>query len=197
MRLRKGLPEISVAMSGNYVESRDKVELKNLTSRIGETEISGWASMARNGKRHLEADLASPRLDLTRFLEEGGGQQGEDESAGGAERHGRETACERAEEEEVRLQRDALGARRAQACRCEAAFRRHEVKLAAGSAEGRRWHADRRRRSTAVRGTREGRHRGHPQRRGQTDIDGRRSRRPRAQSRHQEPARRPRRRRRD
>ena len=65
MKLRKGLPEIPIAMSGNYVESRDKVELKNLKSRIGESEISGWASMARNGTRHIEAELASPGLDLT------------------------------------------------------------------------------------------------------------------------------------
>ena len=52
-------------MSGNYVDSRDKLELKNLKSRIGKTEISGWASMARTGTKHIEADLASPRLDLT------------------------------------------------------------------------------------------------------------------------------------
>ena len=67
MRLRKGLPELPLSISGNIVDSRDKVELKNLKSRIGKTEISGWASMARNGKKHIEADLASPHLDLTPF----------------------------------------------------------------------------------------------------------------------------------
>ncbi len=37
-------------MSGNFVESRDKFELKDFKSRIGKTEISGSASMARNDK---------------------------------------------------------------------------------------------------------------------------------------------------
>ena len=65
MKLRKGLPDKPFAMSGNYLESRDKLELKNLKSSIGKTEISGWASMARTGKKHIEADLASPLIDLT------------------------------------------------------------------------------------------------------------------------------------
>ena len=64
-RLRKGLPDLPLSISGNYVDGRDKVELKNLRSRIGKTEIAGWASMARNGRKHIEADLASPHLDLT------------------------------------------------------------------------------------------------------------------------------------
>jgi uncharacterized protein involved in outer membrane biogenesis len=84
MRLRKGLPEIPLAMSGNFIESRDKLELKNLTSRIGETEISGWASMARNGKRHFEADLASPRLDLTPLSKKEAQSKAKTKSTGGA-----------------------------------------------------------------------------------------------------------------
>ena len=84
MRLRKGLPDMPFSMSGNYVESRDKLELKNLKSRIGKTEISGWASMARNGKKHIEADLASPRLDLTPFCQEGADSEAKTKPAGGA-----------------------------------------------------------------------------------------------------------------
>ncbi len=41
MKLRKGLPDKPFTMSGNYLESRDKLELKNLKSSIGKTEISG------------------------------------------------------------------------------------------------------------------------------------------------------------
>ena len=35
MRLRKGLPEIKFAISGNYLESRNKLELKDFKSRLG------------------------------------------------------------------------------------------------------------------------------------------------------------------
>ncbi len=68
-RLRKALPDVPLSMSGNFIESRDKFELKDFTSRIGETEVSGSASMARNDrdKGRLEAEIASPRLDLTPF----------------------------------------------------------------------------------------------------------------------------------
>ena len=86
-RLRESLPKLPLSMSGVFVESRDKVELKNLKSRIGKTEINGWASMTRTGTKHLEADLASPRLDLTPFFKkdaDGKDAQGDDESAGEA-----------------------------------------------------------------------------------------------------------------
>ena len=59
-------------MSGNYAGSRDKLEVKNLKGRIGESEISARASMVGTGKKRVEIELASPRLDLTPFLAEGG-----------------------------------------------------------------------------------------------------------------------------
>ena len=68
-RLRKGLPDMPFSMSGNFAESRDKLELKDVKSRIGATELSGWASMTRNDKRHVEAEVATPRLDLSQFSE--------------------------------------------------------------------------------------------------------------------------------
>ena len=161
MRLRKGLPELPLSISGNIVDSRDKLELKNLRSRIGKTEISGWASMARKGKKHIEADLASPHLDLTALSKKEADSKATDEVGRRGERlaRGRERACEKAQGK-VRLQRRAHQARRTQACRCEAALRRQGSEARHGNAEGRRWHAGRRRRSTRVRGTREGRHRG-------------------------------------
>ena len=68
LRLRKGLPEIPLAMSGNYVRSREKLELKDIKSRLGETDFSGWASMTRDERRHVEAEVKTARLDLTPFL---------------------------------------------------------------------------------------------------------------------------------
>ncbi len=67
MKLRKGLPDIALAMSGNFVESRDKFEVRDFTSRIGETEVSGSASMMRKEKGRIDVEIASPRLDLTPF----------------------------------------------------------------------------------------------------------------------------------
>lgn len=67
-RLREGLPEIAFSMNGNYAGSRDKVELKDLKGRIGENEISGRALINQTGKRHVEVELASPRIDLTPFV---------------------------------------------------------------------------------------------------------------------------------
>jgi hypothetical protein len=79
-RLRQGLPEISLAMSGDYASSRDKLEVKNLKGRIGETEISGWVSMVGTGRKHVEIELASPRLDLTPFLAQGTGAKSADDA---------------------------------------------------------------------------------------------------------------------
>ena len=96
MRLRKGLPELPLSISGNIVDSRDKVELKNLKSRIGKTEISGWASMARKGNKHIEADFVSPHLDLTAlFKKEADSKQRRSRRRGERLVHGRERAGEK------------------------------------------------------------------------------------------------------
>jgi uncharacterized protein involved in outer membrane biogenesis len=84
MRLRKGLPELPLSMTGVFVESPDKVELKDLRSRIGKTEINGWASMSRKGTKRVEADLASPRLDLTPFFKKDADSKATAQSAGEA-----------------------------------------------------------------------------------------------------------------
>ena len=84
MRLRKGLPDIPFSMSGNYVASRDKFEMKGVKSRIGATDLSGWASMTRDDKRHVEAEVTTPRLDLTPFLKKEADSGAKKQSAGGA-----------------------------------------------------------------------------------------------------------------
>ncbi len=160
MRLRKGLPELPLSISGNIVDSRDKLELKNLKSRIGKTEISGWASMARKGKKHIEADLASPHLDLTALSKKEADSKATTKSDGRRVPRPRTRKSQRKNPREIRLQRGAHQARRTQACRCEAALRRQGSEARHGNAEGRRCHGGRRCRSTHDRGTREGRHRG-------------------------------------
>ncbi len=67
-KLREGLPELPMSMSGDYAGGPAKIEVKDLKARVGEIEFSATASMTRTGKRHIEADVASPVLDLTPFL---------------------------------------------------------------------------------------------------------------------------------
>jgi uncharacterized protein involved in outer membrane biogenesis len=67
-KLREGLPALPLQMSGSYADSRAKIEVKDLKARVGGNEIAASASMTRTGKRRIEADLASPALDLTPFL---------------------------------------------------------------------------------------------------------------------------------
>jgi len=79
-RLRNGLPEMPLAMSGDYAGSRDKLEVKNIKGRIGETEISGWVSIVGTGSKQVEIELASPRVDLTPFLAQGSGAKSADDA---------------------------------------------------------------------------------------------------------------------
>ena len=67
-KLAEGLPAIPLQMSGNFAASRARLEVKDLKGRVGESEFSARASMARTGTRRVEADVASPVFDLTPFL---------------------------------------------------------------------------------------------------------------------------------
>jgi len=69
-KLRAGLPEMPLSMSGTYAGSRDKLEVKSLKGRIGESEFSARASMVGSKKKRVDVELASPRLDLTPFAGE-------------------------------------------------------------------------------------------------------------------------------
>jgi AsmA family protein len=64
-RLRVGLPQVPLSMSGTYASSRDKLEVKGLKGKIGESEFSARASMVGSRKKRVDIELASPRLDLT------------------------------------------------------------------------------------------------------------------------------------
>lgn len=66
--LRPGLPAIPASLAATYSEGANAIELKDIKGRFGEIDISGQASVARGGKRRVELDLATPRLDFTPFL---------------------------------------------------------------------------------------------------------------------------------
>ena len=160
MRLRKGLPEIPLSLSGNFVESRDTFELREFKSRIGKTEVSGSASMTRNDKRHIEAELASPHLDLTPFTKKDGGKR-----CNGARRRESRAKGKYVFSEEPISFDDLTGTD------AKLHFVFNEMKLDRANAEGRRWHADRRRRADDVRRTCTGRQRGHARQRVQSETD--------------------------
>ena len=64
-KLRDTLPEIAVAASGDFMSAKDRIELKNLQATLGKTQLAGSLLLA--GK-HIEAQLSSPRVDLTPFF---------------------------------------------------------------------------------------------------------------------------------
>jgi uncharacterized protein involved in outer membrane biogenesis len=64
-KLRDTLPEIAVAASGDFTSAKDRIELKNLQGTLGKTQLAGSLLLA--GK-HIEAQLSSPRVDLTPFF---------------------------------------------------------------------------------------------------------------------------------
>ena len=63
-RLQKGLPEIPLVVSGNYVARRARLEVKDIKGRVGEDAFTGQVAMTQAGKRRIEVDLAAPRLGL-------------------------------------------------------------------------------------------------------------------------------------
>ncbi|MFI5026765.1 MAG: AsmA family protein [Solirubrobacterales bacterium] len=66
-RLREGLPDIPFRASGSYTGSRDTQELRELKAVVGKSEISGSAKRSRKDPKGVEAEISSPRLDLTPF----------------------------------------------------------------------------------------------------------------------------------
>ena len=69
-RLRAGLPQVPLSASGTYAGNRDKLEVKSLKGKIGESEFSARASMVGTRKKRVEIELSSPRLDLTPLVPE-------------------------------------------------------------------------------------------------------------------------------
>jgi uncharacterized protein involved in outer membrane biogenesis len=66
-KLRKTLPELKVSASGSFEHTKDRIELKGLQAALGENQLTG-SLLLTGGAKHIEAQLSSPRLDLTPFL---------------------------------------------------------------------------------------------------------------------------------
>ena len=66
-KLREKWPELKVSAAGEFEHTKDRIELKNLRAAIGENQLEGSLLLADSGK-HIEAQLSSPRLDLTPFF---------------------------------------------------------------------------------------------------------------------------------
>ncbi len=64
-KLRETWPEVAVAASGALESTKGRLELQNLQATLGKTQLAG--SLLLTGKQ-IEAELSSPRLDLTPFL---------------------------------------------------------------------------------------------------------------------------------
>lgn len=66
-KVRAGLPEMPFEAGGTYAGSREGFKISNLRMLVSGSEVSGTVSMKRTGPKRLEAQISSPRLDLTPF----------------------------------------------------------------------------------------------------------------------------------
>ncbi|MFL6617213.1 MAG: AsmA family protein [Povalibacter sp.] len=66
-KLRDTLPEMKVSASGAFESVKDRLELKDLQATLGKTQLAG-SLLLSGGAKHIEAQLSSPRLDLTPFF---------------------------------------------------------------------------------------------------------------------------------
>jgi len=65
-KLRATLPELKVSASGSLELAKGHIEAKDLQATLGEQQLAG-SFLLTEGKK-IEADLSSPRLDLTPFF---------------------------------------------------------------------------------------------------------------------------------
>jgi uncharacterized protein involved in outer membrane biogenesis len=65
--LKEKWPAIKVTASGVFEHTKDRIELKGLQASLGENQLAGSLLLTGDG-RHIEAELSSPRLDLTPFF---------------------------------------------------------------------------------------------------------------------------------
>ena len=66
--LRQGLPQQPLQAKGDFALDAQHLALGNLAGSLGENRFQGSFSMARAEPWRIEADLASPHLDLTPYL---------------------------------------------------------------------------------------------------------------------------------
>ena len=68
-KLKQTWPAIKVTASGDLAHSKERIELKGLKAALGQTQLAG-SLLLISATKHLEAQLSSPRLDLTPFFPE-------------------------------------------------------------------------------------------------------------------------------
>ena len=68
-QLREGLPRMKFSAKGRFASGKDKIELSELKAALGENQLTGSLSMTGKQPKHIEAYLASPRLDLSPFFQ--------------------------------------------------------------------------------------------------------------------------------
>ena len=66
-KLRAAWPDLKVSASGAFEYTGDRMELKGLQATLGENQLAG-SLLLTHGARQIEAQLSSPRLDLTPFI---------------------------------------------------------------------------------------------------------------------------------
>jgi len=66
--LRAGLPQGLFTARGKFLFDKDKLEVGELHASLGENPVSGKFTLVRAEPRRIEAELSSPRLDLTPYL---------------------------------------------------------------------------------------------------------------------------------
>jgi uncharacterized protein involved in outer membrane biogenesis len=87
-RLKEGLPEIQANAAGIYAGNRNGFEVRDLHLRLDQSELSGKAAFKRAGRMRIDAQLSSPRLDLTPFKKEKPEDMGKPKTADAARQDG-------------------------------------------------------------------------------------------------------------
>ena len=83
-KLRETWPEMKVSASGAFESAKGRIEVKDLKAALGENQLAG-SLLLTDGAKHIEAQLSSPRLDLTPFFPQD--KKAETAAAGRRRRH--------------------------------------------------------------------------------------------------------------
>ena len=121
-KLRETLPEMKASASGALESAKGRIEVKDLKAALGENQLAG-SLLLTGGAKHIEAQLSSPRLDLTPFFpqDKPADASRRRDCAAAKNRAAKNRAAKDRAAEEVHVQRDAAASRQDERHRCEAA----------------------------------------------------------------------------
>ena len=66
-KLRETWPQMKASASGAFESAKGRIEVRDLKAALGENQLAG-SLLLTDGAKHIEAQLSSPRLDLTPFF---------------------------------------------------------------------------------------------------------------------------------